>query len=446
MSDGSINPPADTIDTIILLSVDSLRRDRVHAERDGTPLTPNLDGFAEESLEFTEGISPGPGTADSVPAMLTGAYPSQFPGFALPSPKTEPLTLAEHLQKRGFTSAGFNQNNMIARRYNFDRGFDHYYDISPEVREENEGSSWRLIVRNLIEGTPLMNVAQWLQTRVMETFGRSLYELNERGDSLTDRAIEWLDVTEGKRFLWLHYMDTHHPYISSDEIQQEFEVDIPTQEILQLSRKARTDSDLLSSEDVEQLKLHYDCSIRFVDQQIGRVLDFLKVEDELEDALVVVTGDHGEEFLEHGEFGHRYALWDELIRVPLIVHHPELDSRDVEGQAPVQAMVDSLIDGEGWFDMREEGAEYIVSETRHGEERVRGCRGNGYKLMVEDGERTYTRYTDEEETVVDREAVPDEIASSLEDELAVVHERFTTQEVEEEELREDLAALGYLDE
>lgn len=446
MTDESLDPPAKTVDTIVLLSVDSLRLDRVHIERNGTPLTPNVDALADHSLEFAEGISPGPGTNDSVPSILTGAYPSQFPGFSLPPPGTEPLTLAEHLEREGFSCAGFNQNNLITRRYNFDRGFDNYFDISKETREETGGATWRLMVRDFIEGTPLMEVAKWFQFRLMETFGKSLFTINDTGDKLTDQALEWLDETDGKRFLWLHYMDTHHPYVSTKPIQHKFGVDIPEREMLQLSRKARTDADRLTSEEVERLQLHYDCAVRFVDEQIGRVIDYLEVHDDLENSLVVVTADHGEEFLEHGKFGHRYALWDELIRVPLIVRYPPVAHRDVDGQAPVQSLVDTVVEGSGWFDMLDGGTDYIISETRHGADRVRAVRGNGFKLMADDGEQTFTRYGDGEETIVDSSEVPDDVLVDLETELERTHEQYESEAIDEEALHDDLAALGYLDE
>jgi arylsulfatase A-like enzyme len=445
MSD-SVPPPAEAADTILVLSVDSLRRDRVHAEREGVPLTPNLDALAEHSIEFADGVSPGPGTADSVPAMVTGGYPSQFPGFSLPPAGTEPLTLAEHLSDRGFRTAAFNQNNLISRRYNFDRGFDFYYDISEETREEAGRGTWRLRVRKLIEDTPLMGVARAAQTLLMEKFGKSLYVLDEPGDGLTDRALEWLDETGGRRFLWMHYMDTHHPYLSSEEVQDAFGRRLPEEEILKLSRKARSDGESLTDREVRDLEYAYDCSVRFVDEQIGRLVDFLAAEGELGDALVVVTADHGEEFLEHGEFGHRDALWDELIRVPLIARYSQAGSADVDGQAAVRAMVETVVDGAGWFDNLDDGEEYVVAETSAGRDGVRCCRGRKYKLIVDGDDRTVTRIADDGEEVVPESDVPAAVVDAMEAELAKTYDEYGDGEpIDEAELQEDLAALGYLE-
>jgi arylsulfatase A-like enzyme len=445
MSPPAAIPPIDGVDTVVLLSADSLRLDRLHGERDGTPLMPNAAAFGDRALEFEEGIAPAIGTNNSVPAMLTGAYPSQFRGYSLPPAGTGPSTLAEHLEEADFSTAAFHQNNVVSRRYNFDRGFDTYYDVSTEAREEGGGAAWRLAVRNRIGGTPLMDLANWLQFRVMETFGRSLYELSERGDSLTDRAIEWLDATGGKRFLWLHYMDTHHPYVSSDRVQQMFGADISKAELLQLSREARTAPGELTDEEVERLRLQYDCAVRFVDEQIGRVLDHLEAEGDLSNAMVVVTSDHGEEFLEHGKIGHRTSLWDELLRVPLLAWHPEVGDRSVDGQGPLRSLVDTVVDGTGWFEMLDSGAEYVVSENDREGVWTRSCRGNGYKGIDEVDERIYTECGGGEERAVLESAVPEDVLSDLSERLSESHEQFETGAVDEEALRDDLEALGYLE-
>jgi len=445
MSD-STPPPAETASTILLLSVDSLRSDRIHAERDGIALTPNLDALAEDSVEFTTGVAPGPSTADSVPSMLTGSYPSQFSGFSLPPAGTGPPTLAETLSEHDFATAAFNQNNLLARRYNFDRGFDYYYDISEDTREEAGRGTWRLRVRNLIEDTPLMSLARHFQTVLMERFGRSLYVLDEKGDRLTDRAIEWLKDTSGKRFLWMHYMDTHHPYLSSTAVQDAFGRRLPDEQILKLSRRARSDSDALSDREIRDLKYAYDCSVRFVDEQIGRLVDVLTEEGTLDDALVIVTADHGEEFLEHGEFGHRGALWDELIRVPLMIRYPPAGRATVDGQAGVQSLVETVVDGDGWFNHIEGGEEYVLAETDAGVDGVRCCRGSEYKLIV-NGKRRITTHIDDRELVIEEADVPEDVFEDLEVRLKDTYDSFDGTDARDiEALEDDLSALGYLSE
>lgn len=446
-ADRSVQPPAETTNTIVLLSIDSLRLDRLYGERNGTPIMPDAAAFAEQSLEFRTGISPGPSTADSVPAMLTGAFPSQFPGFALPPADSEPRTIAEQLSEFGFTTAAFHQNNLISRRYNFDRGFDHYYDISEETREETGRGTWRLRVRNLIGSTPLMKIAGWIQQQAMTRLGKSLYVLDEPGNSLTDRAILWLEENPRNRFLWMHYMDAHHPYIAPPDVQSVFGRKIPKQRLLKLSKRARTDSEQLSDADIADLKYAYDAAVRFVDEQLGRIIEYLEEAGEFADAMIVLTADHGEELMERGSLGHRSSQWDELITVPLIVRHPDLDPATVEGQAPVRALPETILDGSGLFTHQDGGVEYAVAETKEGRDGVRCSRGRKFKLIVDDDERTVTRVDGDGEQIVEESAVPADVIEELEAELDEDHDVYgETEQLDEESLREDLAALGYLDE
>jgi len=447
MDDREIPPPAEDIDNVLLLSADSLRADRVHARRNDVPLTPNLDALAEDALEFRRGISPGPSTRDTIPSMLTGAYPSAFDEYGLPSPDARPLTLAEHLSDEGFATAGFSHNNFTSRRYNVDRGFDHFDDVSVEARKENDRGAWRITVRNLIEDTPLMELAKTANDVAMEWLGRSLFLRNEGGDRLTDRALEWLSATDGRRFLWLHYMDTHHPYVSPPEIQRQYGRVFSRDEIQRLSQKTRSAQDRISEGDVPDMEYVYDCTVRFVDEQIGRLVDRLEAEGELENSMIVVTGDHGEGFGEHGKFGHAHELWDTLICVPLIVYHPAVDGGTVEGQAPVRALVDTVVEGTGVFELADGGADYVVAEIPDYRDGKRCIRSPEYKLVEDDDGLTATRLTDEGETVIDPEEIPDDTRAEMEDRLDLSYEtRSVDVDVDTEEFREDLAALGYLDE
>lgn len=146
MSETPELPPADELDNIVLLSADSLRFDRIHASRSGEPLTPNIDKLAEVSIEFNPGVAPGPSTRDTMPSLLTGQYPSEFDEYGLPRSRTGPLTIAEELSDRGFSTAGLSHNNFTSRRYNMDRGFDFFDDVSEEARKENNRGAWRLYV------------------------------------------------------------------------------------------------------------------------------------------------------------------------------------------------------------------------------------------------------------------------------------------------------------
>jgi len=447
MSERSESAPADDLDNIVVLSADSLRFDRIHATRNGEPLTPNIDELAEEALEFTPGVAPGPSTRDSIPSMLTGCFPSDFDEYGLPTSGTGPLTIAEELADRGFETAALSHNNFTSRRYNVDRGFDFFDDVSEEARKENDRGVWRLYVRDLIEETPLMDVANTANKLAMEYLGRSLYMRNEAAEGITDRALEWMESTDDKRFLWMHYMDTHHPYLSPKRIQEKFGRTYSKKHIKQLSQKTRSGQDEITDEDIPDMEYVYDCTVRYVDEQIGRIVDQLREEGELENSMIVVTADHGEGFGEFGKFGHADQLWDTLVAVPLIVYHPDGPSTTVDGQAPLRLLKSSIVAGTGFFDLTDDGSDYVFTEAPNYRSSLRGVRGREYKLIDRGDELLATRLGDGEETIVDAEDVPEDTYEELESELDRDFDGISVgTDVDREEFKADLAALGYLEE
>ncbi|MDL0136574.1 sulfatase [Halobacterium salinarum] len=439
--------PADELDNIIVLSADSLRFDRVHESRNGEPLTPNIDELAKQSLEFNPGVAPGPSTRDTIPSMLTGMYPSEFDEYGLPKSGTGPLTLAEELQDRGFETAALSHNNFTSRRYNINRGFDFFDDVSEEARKENNRGAWRLYVRDLIEDTPLMNLAGRTNTLAMEYLGRSLFMRNEAAEGITNRALDWMEENNSKRFLWMHFMDTHHPYLSPKRIQEKFGGTYSKKYIKQLSQKTRSGQNQITEEDIPEMEFVYDCTVRYVDEQIGRILDQLRSEGELENSLVVITADHGEGFGEFGKFGHADELWDTLVAVPLIVYHPDHPAKSVDGQAPLRLLRDTLIDGTGLFDLTDSGADHVYVETPDYRDELRGVRGQEYKIIDRSDEQLATRLGNGDEEIIPVDQVPDDERERLKEELEVdLQKTRVASDVDHREFQKDLAALGYLEE
>ena len=446
MSEQHDSAPADELDNIVLLSADSLRFDRIHATRNGEPLTPTLDDLAENAIEFTPGVAPGPSTRDSIPSMLTGKYPSEFDEYGLPKSGT-PLTIAEELSDREFATAALSHNNFTSRRYNIDRGFDFFDDVSEEARKENNRGAWRLYVRDLIEDTPLIDLVGRANSLMMEYLGRSLYMRNEAAEGITDRALDWMENSGAKRFLWIHYMDTHHPYLSPKRIQEKFGRTYSKKRIKQLSQKTRSGQDEITEEDIPEMEYVYDCTVRYVDEQIGRIVEQLREESKLENSMIIVTGDHGEGFGEFRKFGHADELWDTLVAVPLIVYHPSRPSTTVDGQAPLRLLKESIVDGTGLFDLTGSGSDYVFTEAPDYRDELRGVRGREYKLIDRGDELLSTKLTEGDETIVDTESIPEKTLEALRDELNRDFDRIRVgTDVDREEFKADLAALGYLEE
>ncbi|GAB3687908.1 hypothetical protein GCM10028857_21500 [Salinarchaeum chitinilyticum] len=149
---------------------------------------------------------------------------------------------------------------------------------------------------------------------------------------ITQSAIEWIEGRDPERpfFTWLHYMDVHYPFMPPAEHLAALDIDPPSKRrIAKLNGLMHENPDQITESDREQLLDLYRAELHYTDAEIGRVLDRLAEANELEDTIVVVTGDHGEAFGEHGRYGHHPYLYDELLRVPLILNGPGLGAGTV---------------------------------------------------------------------------------------------------------------------
>jgi len=280
------------VDTVVLLTVDALSARRVGALGHDRETTPGLDARRDRAAWYTACIAQSSHTRESMPSLFHSAYPRSL-GDVGPVPDDRP-TLATALSDAGFASAGFHSNPYLSRAYGFDRGFDTFDDALPL------GSN-RL-------GVVLHRAANHIRTRPYT-----------RAEALNERGLEWLDRTDGRRFLWLHYMDPHGPYQPPARHQRAVgdpdEVVGPRRAKRLWRRTVDEPETITESERRTLLDLH-DAEIRYTDEQVTAMLEALEGRD-LGETLVVVGADHGELFGEHGRYGHPRHLHEELIHVPL---------------------------------------------------------------------------------------------------------------------------------
>jgi arylsulfatase A-like enzyme len=275
------------VENLVFVTVDTLRADHVGFNGYRLPTTPNLDRLARSGAVFTQAVAQSSWTRASVASYMTGLYPTTLGltchNFRLPKADCDRLpqsatTLAELLQAGGFTTAGVVANINVDGVFGFDQGYDEFTSVAERLAEDDP--DWRLH-------------SDWF---------------DETTRAVTDHALAFLDAHagRGKRFLLnLHYLDPHDPYAPPPEQKSVFE--------------ARSyDVDPRSREAIAR----YDGEIRHVDEQFQRVLERLDTLGLTETTGVILLADHGEEFHDHGGVRHGYTMYDEQIRVPLIVKLP----------------------------------------------------------------------------------------------------------------------------
>ncbi|MCP4607336.1 MAG: sulfatase-like hydrolase/transferase [Planctomycetes bacterium] len=316
---------------IILITVDSLRRDHLSCYDSHHVNTPNIDELAKDGIIFKNAFANGSNTVASVSSFLTSVPTCLI--------KREHITVQEVLKSSGYLTFALNPNVQLiygfCRDLHLTRGFDRYDTLLGITRQKLEVP---------IEGA--ISIVGALTTRF---FGRGniLYKLISnavgymplpiakpapRASEINEQAISILKNNSDPVFLWLFYLDTHEPYLPSSRTGSFLE----KLKLMNINRKLRYFRGNLTASEVERLHDAYVEEIEQFDREIGNLISELKRNDLYDDALIIFTADHGEQFGEHGDFGHA-ALYDEVISVPLIVKEPK------KGGAHQSGIIDVMV-------------------------------------------------------------------------------------------------------
>ncbi len=294
---------------VLLISVDSLRADRVgaygHSARfagaEGT--TPTVDALAADGVCFEEAVSTSSWTLPAHAALLTG-LPDALHGLTDSARRLDPghLTLAELYAANGWRTGGFWSGVNLHPAFGFSQGFERYENCS-EIDIE--------------------------VTRFASQEEDALFDAHEAShDTLTsaavvDATLTWVGETlaEGDApfFAFVHLWDPHYDYLPPENYAQRFD---PGYTGAANGRNFMNPRQHWRGRDMEHVLALYDAEIRYTDDQIARLLDGLEALGEREDTLVVFTADHGDEFYEHGKKGHQRTLYEEVVRVPLVISWP----------------------------------------------------------------------------------------------------------------------------
>jgi len=294
---------------ILLITVDALRADALSCYGDPTRETPNIDRMASEGVLFERAFSPASWTPYAVPSMMTGLDPVVLrsgPQTGLPGGVR---TVADRLSDAGYFTAAIVTNELLGAGSGLSRGFDDYRLIVPERR--------LVTVLNGAVGP------RWFR----RVSGNRRSAMKTDGSTVTAAAIE---VVRSHRdvdvFLWLHYFDPHAPYERHPPMEASFESFDGTQRVT-------------TAQDRETVRRLYQGEVHRADAAIGGLLDGIRREGLFDSALILLTADHGEEHWEHGRLFHGINLYDETVRVPLIVKTPASRQR---GRSSIPVSTESL--------------------------------------------------------------------------------------------------------
>jgi arylsulfatase A-like enzyme len=285
---------------VLLVSIDTLRRDHVGAYGYARPTTPTLDALAAEGLVLDDAVSTSSWTLPAHLSMLTSVDPRRHGGVDMRHGFNHRFpTLPAILREAGFATYGVSSHLYVSKTYGLDDGF-----ANLDFRQDRKATD------------------------------------------VADRGIDVIDrFGDRPLFLFLHLYDPHWHY------------DPPARDLAVFEQKyegtltgnwqdfASRDPATLTPADLAHLQALYDGEIHYADAEVGRVLKHLAARGLAGSTLVVLTSDHGEEFLEHGSWEHQKTLYEEVIRIPLIVRAPGVAPRREPAQASLLDIAPTIL---GW--------------------------------------------------------------------------------------------------
>jgi arylsulfatase A-like enzyme len=302
------------MESVVLVTVDSLRPDHVGYHGYDRETTPYLDSLADRASTFSNAYAPVGGTRYAFPSILTSVTPLMHGGHDRVAESQTPV--AEVFRDAGYRTGGFHSNLFLSAERGYVRGFDSFFDSKADP---SLATRLRSYARKNLTGTPIYPLLQRAYDRVESSGGVNVGAFHVPAEELTDRAIAWLDAAAGEApvFCWVHYMDVHHPYLPPAETQRHFrEEPVGNRAAVKLRRKLVEEPEELTDAEFETVLDLYDAEIRRTDAAIERLVETAR--DRLDAPTVAVTADHGEHFLEHGSFSGAKAS-DVKCHVPLLV-------------------------------------------------------------------------------------------------------------------------------
>lgn len=263
---------------VLLVTIDTLRPDHLSAYGYARRTSPNLDRLAADGALFEVAYAPVPATTPSHATLLTALYPFTHGvlrnGVAL---RADVPTLPALLGDAGYLTAAFVSSFPVSSEFGLARGFAHFderfdgVDLHPPARRGANG-----------EGSPFARL----------------------GEHTIDATLAWLAAAPeaSPRFVWVHLFDPHAPYRAPAPYNAAF----------------RSDHSGRASRRIDA----YDGEILYADAQLGRLVDSMRAAGRERRLLTIVTADHGEAFNEHGWLGHNHSVFEEEVRIPLVVNWP----------------------------------------------------------------------------------------------------------------------------
>lgn len=374
---------------IVLVTYDSLRADHcgfMGYDRDTTPV---LDEMAREGVVFENAMASGVPTIASMTSVMTGRHSLASPEIGFNTEQRDQVTsrptIAEVLSEAGYDTGALSPNPPASSYFGFDEGFDWFEDFLDEDKGVIE-RAWNRVFQNSIEGGGLSTYLRLTRNVLTKN------EILRPWEDFYDEILDWRERVEEPYFLWVLLLEPHHPWMPpSDEQRWSSRTDKyrAFKQYFEMFNNGWTPE--FSEKEHQRLVDLYDDATRYGDQFLSQ----LRADLYDDDPVIAVHADHGEEFGEHGRYGHQPHLYESLTHVPLVVWNAQESGRverpvELRQLAPTLAQLgeaDHPFDANGLFDDNREGPPWTTSKVFADGNRRAAVRTQAAKYIEEPGQR-----------------------------------------------------------
>lgn len=320
---------------VVLLVLDSVRAANVSCYGYERQTTPHIDALAREGTLYEDAISVGCWTLPVHASLFTGLYPSSHGVTeAKDSLPADATTLAGRLEELGYRTACFSTNPYISDATGLTQGFGHVDDLwrrtNPHLTRSRPAAWLKRLERRRRDARLLLRAVHLLlRPRTMLRTFKRWRSVEDRGARLANERIKaWLSESRNDSapfFVFVNYMDSHEPRSPGAHNRRFMPPRVTPWRLAGLSTSR---AEVLArpperrAQDLALITSLYDGALAYLDARVGELMAYLSAEGLAEDTVVIVTSDHGDLLGEHEHIGHRLYLYENLVRVPLVVRHP----------------------------------------------------------------------------------------------------------------------------
>ena len=422
-------------DHIIIITIDAVRPDHLGCYGYSRGISPNIDRLAQRGVVVRNAYANAPWTKPSVASLFSSLRPNIHRtvdrDHSLPD---QIRTMAERLKESGYFTCFFNGGNPLIHEFRFDQGFDFY-----DYRESLDSAE----------------VVRRLQSFLPQAQGKNI-------------------------FAYIHLMDTHLPYhlhegnreLAAAAPRNFVPGDFERRDVREATAKGE-----LTAEEKAYLIALYDEQIRYSDKSVGELVSIFQTAGLLDRSLLILTSDHGEELWDHENYEHGHSLYEEVLRVPLIMVSEDLPAARLESRVRLIDILPSIMDlvepgfkkgemaGESvWRYLKKDDGKRPVfaAGTIHGDEKFCLIKDDWKVILntadmvtnrpligfrVEDAVELYDLKTDPQEKHNLREAKSKEVVGLLKELASLINTESPIQarkQILDEKTVERLKSLGYL--